>query len=171
MARLFTALLPSAEALADLAERITALRSELPWLRWSSPEQWHITLGFFGDEDDPRRRTRWLLRRSSGLPAPAMALDGYGTFPGVLWVGARAVSTDDERTLNRVARAAGAGRRGFHPHLTVARWKTGRDRPPGEPLGDYTGPEFTTPEIVLICSELGAAGPKYSVVERVPLVS
>uniref|UniRef100_UPI00037C9AC2 2'-5' RNA ligase family protein n=1 Tax=Saccharomonospora saliphila TaxID=369829 RepID=UPI00037C9AC2 len=87
-ARLFTAVVPSAEA-------ITALRRELDRhprvagdgrLRWMTVRQWHVTLGFYGD-DDPGAREAWVRARLAGLRAPVMRMRGAGSFPGVLWTG------------------------------------------------------------------------------------
>jgi 2'-5' RNA ligase len=135
-----------------------------PELRWTPVDRWHVTLGFFGDDDDPVRRTKWLRRRAEGRQAPALRLAGGGTFPGVLWSG---VQTRDDRLLGRLAQAAGAGRRGFRPHLTVARWRSGT--PDGETLiqllSGYTGPWFMPDAVVLLRSE----NQTYTTVDRLPL--
>src|SRR2546421_5190672 len=47
--RLFVAVWPSEEVL----ERIAALpRPEVRGLRWTTPDQWHVTLRFFGEADE-----------------------------------------------------------------------------------------------------------------------
>ena len=49
MPRLFVAVRPPAEVL----ERVAALdRLSLPGLRWTTPDQWHVTLRFLGQVDD-----------------------------------------------------------------------------------------------------------------------
>jgi 2'-5' RNA ligase len=168
--RLFSALIPPADAIDHLADRVAGHTADLPAeLRWEPVERWHITLGFFGDGDDLASRVKWLRRRAEGRPAPTLRLAGAGTFPGVLWAG---VTTDDEALLARLARAAGAGRRGFTPHLTLARWRSGQ--PEKDVLTNaftgYTGPRFTPEAVSLMRSETGAGGLTYTTMERLPLV-
>ncbi|MQA11871.1 MAG: RNA 2',3'-cyclic phosphodiesterase [Pseudonocardiaceae bacterium] len=180
MARLFTALIPPAEALDDLAGALAGVGSEASTLRWSTREQWHITLGFFGDADDPEQRIPWLHARVSGLAAPELRLAGVGSFPGVLWV--RASPADEHATgqLLSVAEAAGAShagkRRPFRPHLTIARWK----RAPGiarvaasvaEALAGYRGPSWRPADVALIRSQPGPEGHSYQVLSRAELRS
>lgn len=168
--RLFSALVPPVDVLDHLLDHL--VRAEVPGLRWVPVERWHVTLGFFGDGDDPVNRTKWLRRRAEGRPAPTLRLAGGGTFPGALWTG---VLTGDERLLAQLARAAGAGRREYRPHLTLARWRQGRPVVPPdtaalvERLDRYTGPWFTPDAVVLLRSEQGPAGPTYTTVERLPL--
>jgi RNA 2',3'-cyclic 3'-phosphodiesterase len=171
VARLFSAIVPPPDVLDHLAAHVGALATDAT-LRWTSRDRWHVTFGFFGDDDDPDRRARWLRRRVTGRPAPALRLAGGGTFPGVLWAG---VTTDDEHRLARLAQAAGAGRydrhRPYRPHLTLARWRSGQ--PDRDALIDlfagYTGPWFTPTEVLLMRSELGAGEPAYTTVESLPL--
>src|ERR1700743_2167733 len=80
--RLFSALVPPAPVLDDLAARLAAPTTALPpELRRTPRERWHITLGFFGDDDDPVRRAKWLRRRVGGRQAPALRLGGGGGVP------------------------------------------------------------------------------------------
>jgi 2'-5' RNA ligase len=178
MPRLFSALVPPAAVLGHLSDFLathTADRDKA--LRWTPADNWHITLGFFGDDDDPVRRSKWLHRRADGRPAPRLRLAGGGTFPGVLWVG---VDTDDVTVLARLAQAAGAGRRGYRPHLTLARWRSGEvDQAKLIELFDgYTGPWFIPDELLLMRSDFPGAGnggtlerrgPTYTTVDRVSL--
>lgn len=167
--RLFSALVPPADVVDHLVEWLAGHSGELPGeLRWTPVERWHITLGFFGDGDDPGNRTKWLRRRAEGRQAPKLRLVGAGTFPGVLWAG---VQTSDERLLTQLARAAGAGRRGYRPHLTLARWRSGKPDEDAvvEALEAYSGPWFTPDALLLMRSEAGRSGPTYTTVERLPL--
>lgn len=165
MARLFSAFVPPSGVLDHLAGRIDGLDAPV---RWTPRERWHVTVGFFGDDDDPDRRSTWLLRRVAGRAAPALRLAGGGSYRGVLWVG---VETDDEQRLARLAQAGGAGRRGYRPHLTVARWRSaGVDISASIALFDaYTGPWFTPDQLLLMRSELGSGEPTYTTVQCVPL--
>ena len=52
--RLFVALVPPDEVVEDLAEFL-APRQEAPeaaGMRWTAPDQWHVTLAFMGDVAD-----------------------------------------------------------------------------------------------------------------------
>lgn len=173
--RLFSAIVPPRPAVARLASLVDAARERYPDLRWEPEQRWHVTLGFFGDSDDSRRRERWLHSRAAGLAAPRLRLAGSGSFRGVLWVGVRPASESDARAFVRLARACGAGRRGFRAHLTLARWK-GRRVPDGvvEIFAEGEGPWFTPRAVSLVRSDLSVSeaenpGPRYTEVARVPL--
>lgn len=182
MARLFSALVPPAAVLAELDTAIRPVRDRYPRLRWAAPERWHVTLGFFGDDDDARRRSAWLRRRAAGRPAPQLRLHGAGTFPGVLWVAVEPATGADRRALARLAQAAGGGRadrKPFRAHLTVARWNGRLDRHAMQdvlagaltPLG---GSWFWPVEVVLLRSDPEqepGQGPTYTVMDRVPLAA
>lgn len=128
--------------------------------------KWHITLGFYGDGDDPVRRVAWLRGPVRDHPAPTLRLTGAGTFGSVLWAGVRA---HDERRLTRLARAAGADRSRYRPHLTLGRLRSGAPEMGAltEPLTGYSGPWFTPDAVVLLRSE----NHSYTTVERLPLAS
>ena len=184
MPRLFSALRPPDEVCADLENALAGAQNQPgAALRWTPVERWHVTLGFFGDDDDPDRRIKWLTRRVTGRPAPRLRIAGSGTVPGVLWAGIESAASPDEVKLTKLAQAAGAGRRGYRPHLTLARWsarqRSDQRSDQGEPgrrkpdvpaaLTGYTGPWFTPVEVLLVRSDLGVSGPAYQTIERVPL--
>ena len=164
--RLFTALVPPEEAVRALRDELRAVPSG-PGLRWVAPEQWHVTLGFFG-EQDAAATAEWLSLRLAGMPARRLRLAGAGTFRGVLWAG---LSGDE---LGALAVAAGPERRDdkeFHPHLTLA-----RGRPQGglaslvRHIEHHRGPSWLATEVVLMRSDRDAVGARYTPVERYPLV-
>jgi RNA 2',3'-cyclic 3'-phosphodiesterase len=170
VARLFSALVPPRAALDDLAACLGGIPAELPGLRFIPAGRWHVTLGFFGD-DDQDRRARWLRRRLTGRREVRLRLAGGGTFPNVLWVGVEPAGERNAESLRRLAQAAGAGRRGFTAHVTVARW---RDRDTlrteaARQLDGYAGPWFTAGEVLLMRSDHGEGGPRYTVLQRLPL--
>jgi 2'-5' RNA ligase len=176
--RLFSALVPPAAAIDHLADHLADTANLPTGLRWTPADRWHVTLGFFGDDDDPVRRVKWLRRRAEGRPAPRLRLAGGGTFPGVLWAGVHPDTADDERRLAQLARAAGAGREGYRPHLTLARWRASRRVPemiaPTDFLLGYSGPWFVPEAALLMRSDFtigdeGRREPTYTTVERLPL--
>ncbi|MGH3327958.1 MAG: RNA 2',3'-cyclic phosphodiesterase, partial [Streptomycetales bacterium] len=127
--RLFVALQPSAEALQELAEATGALRRAHPALRWTRPEQWHVTLTFLGEVAEQQLPA--LTERLSGVAgqyAPlSLALTGGGRFgQQVLWVGVAGDLVPLERlarSVSEVARNAGipVADRPYRPHVTLAR--------------------------------------------------
>jgi 2'-5' RNA ligase len=166
LTRLFSAIVPPRPVLAHLAER--AAGTPLPAAVRRIPDRrWHVTLGFFGDDDVEWRRADWLRRRLADQAGVRLRLAGAGTFAGVLWIGVR---PEDE--LDRLARAGGAGS-GFRPHLSLARWGAATpDRAElVAPWHDYAGPEFAVADVRLLRSEHGPDGPVYTEVDRFPLAS
>lgn len=53
--RLFVALSPPPDVVDELRERVSTLRELEPDVRWSRPEQWHLTLAFLGEVGDESR--------------------------------------------------------------------------------------------------------------------
>lgn len=159
--RLFVALRPSPEAVADL-------RARRP--RWpSAPERWHVTLAFLGEVGGPDEVHAQLGRVSA--PGFDLHLEGSGTFgrTGPVWVG---VGGDIEalRGLQaevvRAVRAAGVEleRKAYRPHLTVGR----RGHPDPAGLAAYRGPSWRASEVELVRSDLGRTV-THTVLERYPL--
>ncbi|WP_308190227.1 RNA 2',3'-cyclic phosphodiesterase [Amycolatopsis sp. GM8] len=163
---LFSAVLPPTQVAESLQAHLEPLQAEVPEPRWIPPAQWHITLGFYGDREDPDARVKWLRSALAGWHAPMLRLEGAGTFSRVLYLG---VYSDG---LTELAAAAGAGeQRPYLPHLTVAR--TEDDVPAELPkrLSGFVSEPWTATEVVLMSSERTERGPRYAVLERFPLES
>lgn len=163
---LFSALVPPPEIVESIRAELSGLPAPETGLRWSEPEDWHVTLGFYGEETDPAERVTWLRGRLAGQPAPTLRLQGAGSFSHVLYFGVYAEG------LVELATAAGAGQeRPYLPHLTLAR--TRESVPPELPrrLSAFTSETWTATEVVLMCSERAAEGARYSVVETFSLES
>jgi 2'-5' RNA ligase len=166
--RLFTALWPATEAVA-------ALRTELaaddgwppPGWRLTPTNLWHLTLCFHGDTE-PEPVARRLRSRLSGREAPWLRLAGEVSFPGVLAVGLVADCPAGDAALRDLAIAAGADAGRFRAHLSVARGPRGRVGT--ELLRRHRGPWWRPSEVCLVRSELGSGPPRYTVLDRVPLV-
>ena len=75
--RMFVALVPPADAMAELAAAVEALQAT-PGLRWTRPEQWHVTLAFLAEVDDRAREalTPRLERVAHRHAPPTLALAG-----------------------------------------------------------------------------------------------
>lgn len=186
---MFVALVPPEDAVEDLAEFMAPRQEAGAGLRWTTPEQWHVTLAFLGNVQD--RHLDDLvnrLGRAAARRTPVhLAIAGGGAFPNparakVVWAGVDAggaTPAEEVRRMATGARAAGAksgaGEDGgrFHPHVTLAR--TGH---PIEAtrwlrvLDAYNGPLWPADEWTLIESHLGEGPrkrPRYEVVETFPV--
>ncbi len=112
-------------------DRLAALRLRLAapddGLRWSSPEQWHITLKFFGEMSEQAAVALEEPLRSLEATPAEVRLNGLGLFgaKGILFasVFASPSLTALHVALESCAEAAGlpAERRSFQPHITLAR--------------------------------------------------
>ena len=165
--RLFVALDPPPETVQSLSTALTdALSDAAPAeLRWTPPEQWHLTLAFFGEVDESRveELTERLRRVAARTPALELALRGAGSFGrSVLWCGVHG----DAPALRRLAaRCTAAGRRTgiameerpFRAHLTLGRARRrGADlRGLVASLSSYAGRPWTARELRLVRSRLG----------------
>ena len=128
--RLFTAVDPSLEVIESLRDLLLRLQPTAR-LRWSRPENLHLTLKFIGEW--PEEKIPALLEALGSVPAPAaleMNLSGLGFFPNprsprVFWVGVQAPPELAELAVNidRMLEPLGIApeKRAYSPHLTLAR--------------------------------------------------
>jgi 2'-5' RNA ligase len=165
--RLFVAVWPPPE----VVDPVAALpRPAVPGLRWTDPEQWHVTLRFMGRMDDVSRVDEAL----SGVAAPAVEVV---LGPSVGRFGHRVLHVPVEG-LAPLATAvvdvtAGFGEapedRPFAGHLTLARVRKGA-RVDLRPLaGASIEGRWRVDEVTLVESKLGGAGARYEVIGRYPL--
>ncbi|MGH3761217.1 RNA 2',3'-cyclic phosphodiesterase [Actinophytocola sp.] len=188
MVRLFSAIELPDSVRAELVAALRATREADTALRWVPPVSWHVTLGFYGDQQDAARRGAWFRRRAGGLAPVRLRVRGAGRFPGVLWVGVVPVADRDEAALRALAAALSADdsaddERDFHPHVTVARWRRGGSGNRGaaramRDLSGLQGSRWTATEVVLFRSDQGdgsgtdlSGGPVYTPLDRVTLAS
>jgi 2'-5' RNA ligase len=184
--RLFVALSPPPGVLRAVEAAVEPPRQDWPGLRWTRPDQWHVTLAFLGEvaevkldelgirlERAARRHPVRTLRigRGGAFPAPSRArvlLARIEGAPAEL-TGLAALAA----SVAAAARRAGAplpeeGRR-YRPHLTLARC--------GQPtdvtalisaLPVEVGEPWSATEIHLIKSQLGPH-PSYTTLGSWPL--
>jgi RNA 2',3'-cyclic 3'-phosphodiesterase len=163
MARLFIAVWPPEEVAAEL----TLLhRKDMRGVRFVRPENWHITVRFFGDAD----------------PDEVIdSLDGAHLAPATARLGP-AVDVLAERALvvpvagldrlagtvwERTKRIGEPPPKRFIGHLTMARL-TPHARMP-RALGAAVSAQFDVGEIALVQSRLDPRGARYDTLERWPL--
>lgn len=174
MPRLFVAVWPP----ADLVGRLAALpRPDVPGLRWTTPEQWHVTLRFLGRVEEGQVES--VVEALAGVAAaqaaqvvPVRAAAGPAT--GRFGHRVLHLPVDGLGGLARAVAAATAGvgeppeDRAFSGHLTLARAKGRVNLRPL--MGMPVAAAWPVDEVALVESRLSAAGARYDVVARFPLV-
>jgi 2'-5' RNA ligase len=146
--RLFTAAIPPPVVVAHLAAELNGLPGD-----WVPRDSWHITLGYYGEED-PEPRIEWIREQAKGLVVPRVSLTDMGHFArtSTRWMGVSAVDSSFA-ALGTALRWS--DRHEWHPHLTVGH---------GEPTEHaYRSPEWTIDEFVLLGAGMRY---EYTVLER-----
>ncbi|HKT89802.1 MAG TPA: RNA 2',3'-cyclic phosphodiesterase [Candidatus Sulfotelmatobacter sp.] len=170
--RLFVAIEIEPVIRERINEFVSGLRPKISEARWVRPEGMHITLKFLGNVADERRTmVENALRCVCGREV-TLSLKQLGVFPNprsprVLWAGIQA-GPELEQLATAVDRQMGSigfetEKRGFSPHVTLARFK---DHPRGN-LGSLLSeaqPSFgtmTANEFHLYESKLSPQGSRY----------
>lgn len=166
--RLFVALWPPADVVAVLTE---LPRRDHPAVRWTTADQWHVTLRFLGDLPD------------GSVPEVMAGLDDLAREPiAEIVLGPRTTRLGRGQL---VAPAAGAGplaaavagitaglgpeeRHPFRGHLTLARAR-GRRAVPTTLAGAPIDARWWATEVALVRSHLETPGARYETIHRVPL--
>ncbi len=178
--RLFVGLAVDA-AVKEALERLTLrLRTKDDGLRWSTPDQWHVTLVFLGEvEDEARAR---LVRELATVQPPPLKLhvERLGVFEraGILHV-ELGVSPQLLRLYEAVAasvRRAGleVEDRPYRAHITLARSRNRDGRKAIARLRSSTerqrvSAQWEAVEFLLYESQLSPGGSRYVVRERFAL--
>ncbi|MGW4030523.1 RNA 2',3'-cyclic phosphodiesterase [Streptomyces sp. NPDC004838] len=170
--RLFAAVLPPADALAELGVAVDRLREMegADRLRWTGRGGWHYTLAFMGEVDERLlpELTERLGRAARRSEAFGLRIHGGGHFANrALWAGA-AGGFDEMRLLaeraDAAARRSGIAmeeHRRYAAHLTVARNRTHASlRPYAEELDRFEGTPWEVAELALVRSNLPVSGVK-----------
>jgi len=166
--RLFVAVWPSDEVLELIAE---LPRPDVEGLRWTTRDQWHVTLRFFGSVD--LEEAADVFRSVSAPAATGVLGPETGRFgKRVLHVpvsGLDGVAKAVVRATKTVGKPPEP--RPFHGHLTLAR---ARDRRRGVDLralvGTPVAATWPVAEVCLVESHLSSKGANYEVVESVSLL-
>ena len=186
--RAFIALKTPPEWDAELGKLQERLKAELRTkaIRWTKPEQVHITLRFFGSisVDEVERVAAAFPRICAGHQPFSLRCEGLGCFPNVrrarvLWVGIGGQVERVRRLQEAVVLATGkigkpAEERLFKPHLTLGRIE-GLERSSGERLeklvegGFQIEAEWTVTELLLMHSHLSSQSARYETIARCDL--
>ena len=169
-----------------VAEHVRRLRDGFPHVRasWDKPEKLHITLKFLGEIEPARveELSRAAGRAAGGVGPFELSVSGPGSFPPhgpprVLWLGIEDASgrlAGLQRSLEDECAAAGFAResRPFRPHLTVARIRSpqgARELAAAHRESRFEPQTFTVSELVVMRSELGPGGSRYTPLSHQPL--
>lgn len=183
--RLFFAVELPGELREAAAAHVMRLRREFPDARasWPRPESLHVTLKFLGEVAAARVETlsRAAAGAAEGFAPFELSAEGAGTFPPrgaarVLWLGLRDESGQLarlQRRLEEECEAAGFARetKPFKPHLTLARLRSPQGAGALSEAHRRTtfGPHaFQVSEFVLMRSELGPGGSRYTPLSHHP---
>ncbi|MFN8099622.1 MAG: RNA 2',3'-cyclic phosphodiesterase [Dermatophilaceae bacterium] len=182
---MFVAVVPPPQVTEELDDFLASRREAGAGLRWSDPDQFHVTLAFL-----PAVPDRSLDALIDGLGeaagrrgAFAIRLRGGGAFPSPYAARVLFADVADEaghlpplaRAVRAAANHAGAAPDGgrFRGHLTLA-----RSRQPVEAtrwlriLDTFESPGWVVEDVALVASHLGEGRerrPRYETVARLPL--
>jgi RNA 2',3'-cyclic 3'-phosphodiesterase len=172
--RLFVAVCPPEEVLA----LVGALpRPNLEKLRWTTRDQWHVTLRFLGEVDRAEGVARALAEVPEELggstAGPLEAVLG----PVVAWFTGRRILQVPVAGIEELARIVSAKTAKwteqpehgpYSGHLTLARVR-GAGRGPANLAGTPIHAAWKVEEFVLFSSTLGAGGARYEILEKISL--
>lgn len=168
------------QKLADHGEQLREAEPDAH-ASWTRPDNIHLTLKFLGNVNVPdvAKLSQAAERAVVSVPRFKLTAEGPGTFPKngpprVLWIG---ISDPDEQLARLHASLENEGAklgfakeaRAFHPHLTLARLRSSKG---AKALGaahrarDFEPVEISVSELLVIRSELGREGSRYSVISR-----
>lgn len=177
MSRIFISLTPDDATI----KRLTELQTGLDDVRWTPPEQFHLTLRFVGSIGPERAEELAAVLGDIATAPFDLTIRGVGTFPhinsrknlNVLWVG-----FDDSPALEDLADkiedhiqmiGLRPAERPFAAHLTIARIRDAdRDQLATwiEEHEDLELPAFTVTSFELMNSTITEEGAEYEVVEE-----
>jgi 2'-5' RNA ligase len=165
--RLFVAVWPP----VDVVERLSELpRPAVDGVRWTTPDQWHVTIRFLGEVADPTS----VSGRLGSEPLPAceavMGPTSECATASVLWLPVTGLEPLAE-VVGRLTGEIGLPPEAtFRGHLTLARARRGAHRrvlrrlPPLE-----CAARWDVTEVTVVASTLGGTGSRYDVLDRVRL--
>jgi len=178
--RIFVAIFPPPEIRESLLETARGLSADRN-IRWSRPENVHLTLKFLGGVPEKNLDgVRGVLSHVCGRHGPfEAATSGFGAFPSarkarVVWADVvegrdalRALAEDLESSLGSLGFDRET-RRAFRPHVTLGRV---HGRPVRLELAETgaRGLRFPVREVILARSVLGEGGAAYSALATYPL--
>lgn len=184
MKRLFVAV-PLDPQLKLRIERLAAAqREQLAFRKWTHPGDYHVTMQFLGDTDEPKEaEVRSRLQQAATAVKPfRLAVESFGAFgppaaPSVFWLGVKgelAALKQLHAAVETAMEQAGYAKetKPFRPHVTLARKYAGRapfvmPRPAAASASAEEPFAWTVNELVLYESHL-ARTPMYEAIGTFP---
>jgi 2'-5' RNA ligase len=174
-----------ARAAAHISRLREAPRTSPLKIGWERAEKLHLTLKFLGELTPERVEalTRAASRAAESVEKFALTLEEAGAFPAhgnprVLWLGLRDETNhlnalherlEEECARENFPREA----RRFHPHITIARIRlpnaAARQLAKIHSEAGFAPASFNVNELIVMQSQLGAGGSRYTPLSRHPL--
>lgn len=164
-------------------DSLATLMDPVEGVRWTRPEQLHLTLRFLGDVVDEQAQRMAAALSGIQVESFLLPLEGVGVFPPrgptkILWAGLGNAHTRLFQLRQKVDDALlSAGWQGelrsFEPHATVGRVVTSDRQVVEKWLKDhreYIGPSFRVTAFQLVSSDLHSTGPVHRVQTEFPLL-
>jgi RNA 2',3'-cyclic 3'-phosphodiesterase len=178
MPRLFTAL----ELPPEIVFSLSLLRGGLPGARWIDPENYHVTLRFIGDIDEPTADEIAHALERVNREAFELSLVSLGALGSrkphsvvacvKLTPALKELQAEQERIVQRIGMQP--ERRKYSPHVTLARLK-GASQPDVAAYlalrGDFRTAPFSVGRFVLLSSRASKGGGPYVMEEAYPLAA
>jgi RNA 2',3'-cyclic 3'-phosphodiesterase len=168
--------------LADLQKRLAPLDRDV---RWTRPEQIHLTVKFLGEvpDGDVPGVCDVAAQIASGYAPFEIEVRGTGCFPPrgsarIVWAGLGQLPNelvDCHREIEQAYAKIGfkPEDRPFHPHLTIGRVRDPRGSHAVRPVVDqqqqFAGGTVAVNELLVFQSILESSGPTHIVLSRAPL--
>ena len=157
--RLFVAVWPP----DDVLDAVAALdRPDHPAVRWTNRNQWHITLRFLGEVDEPPPD---LLEPLARVPAPHVTIG-----PTTERLSGRVLMIPVHGLDELAAAVAAPDDRAFRGHLTLARARRRGAKVPASLADVPIEGSWTASRVALVRSHLGGGPARYEDVQSVDLV-
>jgi 2'-5' RNA ligase len=164
--RLFVAVWPPDEVL----DRLAGLRRpERPGVRWTTRDQWHVTVRFLGQLDDADQ-VKGALLGASEVTAPTLTVGPVTRRlgPYIICLPVAGLHQVAEVVTELTAPfGEPPADRPFRGHLTLARGKKGANM--GGLAGERFEASWIADEVTLVASNLHPHGARYQIIERFPL--
>lgn len=163
-------------------DALTELMEPIEGVRWTRPEQLHLTLRFLGDVVADQAQRMVAALKTVRVEPFLLPIAGIGVFPPrgepkVLWAGLGNAHTRlfqlRQRVDDALLSAGWTGElRSFEPHITVGRVIQGERKAIDAWLHRhraFEGPPFRVASFELVASELNYGGPVHRVHTAFPL--
>ena len=185
--RLFIAVNIKAETKNKIARIQSALRKNCDGVKWTLPENLHLTLKFLGEVDDSRKNlvSEKLRQAVSGIKKFEIDFEKIGVFPNettprILWLGVEKGKIELENLAQKIESSlteiAGLDlkkeKKPFSAHLTLGRFKSPRNNKKlFDIIKNITIEKISdaVEAVYLMKSVLMPRGPIYEVVEKFQL--